>query len=285
MKTHLTSIILTLAISVLQIQNSKGQKFYAGLQSGYHLPANTQQFLYYEKVTDDNEIYKTRGESFGQGFKSGAFLGYKLNNNLSVELNIGYAANNSIEHKRVYIDEYFHDVYLTTFKSRSISATPTLAYTVHKKRYSPYAKLGLMLAKNNLEENRNIESTNPFATGKPTKHNSDYNVEYSGGLSTGLSASLGTQFKVSNKIVLFAEANMINMNFNPEYSKVTKFTADGADQMSDWNIRDKETEYNKEIKTDFNNPPSKDKPERELAFSLPFSSVGLNLGIIIPIGH
>ena len=83
---------------------------------------------------------------------------------------------------------------------------------------------------------------------------------------------------------MFAETNLVASSFQVKKAEITesKSTTNGVttDNLKDMDICDKETEYLKEYKWSSTDEPNKDKPGKDVSYTLPSSRVGVTVGVI-----
>ena len=95
----------------------------------------------------------------------------------------------------------------------------------------------------------------------------------------GLSAAIGTNYYLNEKMSLFGELNMINLSYSPTKGKLTKRTIDGVDMLADLTTAQKETEYVDSINYNSSDGQDDSKPRQELETLYSFGSFGIKVGV------
>jgi hypothetical protein len=89
----------------------------------------------------------------------------------------------------------------------------------------------------------------------------------------------GANYKLNDKISLFGEIRIISLAYAPNKAEVTESKSNGVDMLPNMTIRDKQTEYSDNYTDDNNSSSNTSAPRKSTKQSLPFSSIGFNLGI------
>jgi len=162
----------------------------------------------------------------------------------------------------------------------SIPISDELVYEYEESRYqSNYYKVGsdVRVNTNSNNEEQKTQKFTPY-----------FELNYS--------ASLGLNYAFGKVINLFVEANINTASFEVKKGEITKWKQSSysyspqngnsnsdKDLLDGMSVRDKETDYQKDYTVDNNSnstSPSKDSPRREISFSLPASSIGINSGLM-----
>jgi len=225
--------------------------------------------------------------SYGSGMNFSLLMGYRIKNNFSFELSGMY--NKSVLNY-----------------SNSLSGTnPFFIFEGDDKRNNE-ASMIRILAGFRMERNANhlgayIRTGISLGIGAKLIQNVDYNVEtgipgstivvmnettteFSGGLSFGLYGALGFVWNFNSVFGIFTEANLLAQNWSPKFSKLTRLTVNGADQLSSMDKADIETEYISEGEIDANAPYNPNEPSKDLIQTFPFSGAVISLGVRVNLG-
>lgn len=97
-----------------------------------------------------------------------------------------------------------------------------------------------------------------------------------GGATFGFYSSLGIWIKISRVVRFSLAANCIVSSYSPTHWERTSFLANGHDQLSQLAVSDIKGDYVTEINS--STPQSSSIPRKSLKYSVPFSSVGFNIG-------
>lgn len=237
-------------------QRSSSVTFHAGYAGG--LSATHPVYI----LTDD--IGKVKFYSYGSGISAGLSYVFMFNNNFGFEAGASYLFGNSIEET----DE--DNVY--SEKASMLRIAPCAILKAQLGNVSPYARVGLVMNTGSIK-----------SSVKDKNDPDDYLVESSfhGGVSFGVRSSLGAVFQL-DAIAIFVEADALGLAYSPKRFKLTKVIFDGEDWLDEFDVNEKEAIFVSELDPSFN--PSPDEPDKVLRDNYPFSSIGLNVGISLPLG-
>ncbi|HLC82440.1 MAG TPA: outer membrane beta-barrel protein [Bacteroidia bacterium] len=280
-------IISTILISSLFISPIQAQGVYMGLGGGYGFAAGKQSFFDDYKTTvsatSTSQTNTSHPFSLGKGVNAGLYAGYMFNKNVGAELGVSYL----IGSKNVFTDEYtntgpFPSSSKTemTWKGRMIRLVPTIRMTAGENKLHPYMKAGLIIGVGG----KVYDDTHSESTSSSTTTVTERSWEYYGGTSLGFHGAIGLNYMVSDKIGIFAEVAGNYQNFSVKKGSMTKYTIDGVDQMSSLDKIDKEVEFVDSYTYDSSATPNVNQPDQSTKFFMPFSSIGVNLGLHISFG-
>lgn len=278
MKTKFTMA----ACLLLLITNLKAEKkLYLGFGTSYHFSA-AQNWIGNSNYTSSNGQVTTKrnkGEgSLGRGVQLDGFAGYRLNNNLSLELGLAYLYGFKNESVYSSSNTTYSNYYKDQMQAQSLRLLPGLKFSSGEGQLKPYARAGILLGLISKLES-NSESNSQYFGSFPSSSSEETTFEASGGLSLGFAGSLGLDIKLSESVNFFSEIQMISHSWAPKKGVYTKYTEDGVDVLPNMSINEKETEFVDEYSYDSNAPSDPNQPEKELKMFLPFSSVGLRVGL------
>ena len=245
------SKILLLSI-LFSASIAQGQGLYLNVGGGYNLSAGSQMIGINYTSTTAEAVYG----SLGKGISFGAGLGYMFSENIGAELGFSYLSGAEFETN----DFDTSGSSAGTASGKMIRINPSLKLTAGEG-IKPYAKFGIVLG-------LGTEVTvNAVAASPGFSYTEE--IVYTEGMALGWSAAFGLDFPLSDKIAIFAEANLINQTWKP---KKLEYTATG--NGFGFNFSESET-YNLEEEVNFNSSNT------DLSPALPFSSIGLHAGIKI----
>ncbi|MDP1726967.1 MAG: outer membrane beta-barrel protein [Bacteroidota bacterium] len=262
---------------------AKAQGPYLTLGAGYAFGANNF-LLGTESTTNSNSGGFTSTQTvlnvgLGKGINMGGCLGYMFNKNVGIELGVGYLLGS-----RIMVDASTDvsssgsiDKSTTEWQCRSLRIIPAFKVCGGSDKINPYLKFGLIMGMMNSA----MEYNNSETTSGSTINRSVREVKYTGTTSFGILGCAGVNYKLNSKIMLFAECNLLAQSFTLAKSVITKDETNGKDNLASMTTNQKETIYSKEVTFDSNATVDKGSPKKGLAFSLPFSSLGINVGIQI----
>lgn len=287
MKTkHL--IFSTILIGTFSVASIQAQGVYMGLGGGYGFAAGKQSFFDDYKTTvsatgTTTQEVTTHPFSLGKGINTGLYAGYMFNKNVGAELGIGYL----IGSKNVFTDEYNNNSAFPsssktemTWKGRMIRLVPTIRMTAGEKKLHPFMKAGIIIGVGGkvYDDMHTVNTTTTSSTV------TDESWEYYGGMSLGFHGAIGLNFMVNEKIGIFGEVAGNYQNFAMKKGSMTKYTIDGVDQMSTLDTYEKEVEFEDSYTYDSSATPNVNQPDKSTKFFMPFSSIGVNLGLHISFG-
>ena len=250
MKKVIFIAMFSIALGSLSI----AQKWYAGVGGGYGFPV-AGVAISNETGTSYGYSFTSKTLSYGKGFNFGGYGGYMFNKNIGAEIGLSYlyGAQTSTGAENYDIGSFagppFNET--ETFSATMLRIIPAVRFQVGEGCIRPYSVLGVCIG---VATSANATLYNP----------SPDEAIYSGGYSFGLHAALGARIMFSQKIALYAEVNMNYQNYSP--AKVT----DGAITI---NYASSGSYYEA-------SPYNTSQPQAYL----PFSSLGINVGVQISIG-
>ncbi len=273
-KTISALLLVLFSMGVQQVKAQTDKGFYASLNSGYNVGtgnidvyssmilgiANSTQI---DASTYQQEYLKI---NFGKGFNAGANLGYVFTKNIGLELGVNYLFGGKTEGKQTDLSGNYSN---TEAFAKMIQIKPTLVFRAGYDKINPYAKVGMIIGSGKITNTRNEK--NGVDVFKET-------IEFDGGIPIGFHASLGTLYKLNEKLALFGELNLVSLEYAPEKGKFTESFKNGVDQLPTMTIREKEIEFvDTYISSGAPSNPNEALKTPKIPFS--FSSFGLNIGL------
>jgi len=254
-------------------------QFYINVGGGYNLGIANQSLLNnYERT---NNIVKMENvkTSLGKGLNFGLNLGYMFNGNIGIDLQCSYLLGDETtgesEDNFTFFDINYYDFEKISIKSQMFRVNPSIIIASGFDKLDPYARFGVIFGfgsinlnyldeeyENNILENKVIEKW-----------------KYNGGMAFGISSALGLMYHISDLISVYGELDLVGMSYAPIKGVMTEYTVNGADKLPNLTTDDKEIDFVDDITYDYNNPPSSAEPSKELKNYLPYSSIGLNIGV------
>jgi opacity protein-like surface antigen len=244
-------------IAALFVASSVSAQFYAGLSAGYALGADKQVLGVETTSTSDINLYG----SFGNGMNINLKLGYNFTDNLGFELGANYllgSAQSILKNTTTTAEA----------KSSGLRLSPQLTFRLENGLYS---RMGLVVP----VMGKTVSDVNVAYTGVEVKKV----YESKGAFSVGFIGAIGYSYKLSDNLSVFGELEYLSLTIKQGTKTLTEYTYNGTDMMSTQTISDKETEYVDEVKATDNS--SDDEPTKELASRAPFSSIGINIGVMM----
>ena len=275
-------ILFFSCISSFSVLNAQG--FYIGAGGGYGLGAAKESGQDSKSTTAGgitNSTQTSNPFSYGQGVNFGLNVGYMLKKNFGFELGVSYLMGSvyTSTYESINSDFSFSIKDETTSKGSMIRLVPAVKVVLGEKKLSLYSKAGIILGVGSKMVRENNYSYTFIGFGTSTYSRS----EYSGGISFGVHGALGLNYMLSKKIGLALELNGNYQDWAMKKRELTDYTSNGTNMLSSYTVSELETIYVNHYTDDgvsgYTNEPSKQTKEY-----LPFSSIGLNLGIHISLG-
>jgi hypothetical protein len=305
MKTRKISFVLLVAGLALSA-SSFGQGIYFGLGGGYGFSAAKMDFGPDQKTTSSTHnsstttstVYTANSGSFGRGINLGLYGGYMVNKNIGVELGIGYLigstsksvneTDNSTSNGAPFPNSSSTetDISTTSYKGSMLRLVPAIRIQCGENKIHPYAVAGLIIGLAGKLTYENVSTkTYTQSPGNPPNNTNDDNVwVYNGGVSWGLHSAIGAMYMVSDKIGIFGEIAANLQNFAPHKSVLTVSTSNGKDNLANMTTDQKETDYSSTYTTNSSSPAGTGSPSQSTTIRLPFSSIGITVGVHITLG-
>ncbi|MFC5270965.1 outer membrane beta-barrel protein [Adhaeribacter terreus] len=249
------ALAATLSLGLSVAANAQGA--YAKLGAGYQFGMGSATQM--QVTGSQTERIKL---NYGKGVAGNLALGYMFNPNIGAELGLGYLAGAKNETKNVYGNRVEDD----TYYSRMLLIQPSIVISAGKEGLNPYAKFGLVAAKGKLVHE--LEYTQNGVA--------EMEIEHTGGWGIGLQGALGVEFGLSDQLAFFSELSMSNLSYAPERSEAVAYRYNGADVLHHLTVRDRETVY---VDSYIDSNKGEAMPREHLKENVPFSSVGINLGV------
>jgi opacity protein-like surface antigen len=198
--------------------------------------------------------------SRGAGATVGAAFGYMINENFGVEMEFSFVRSTEILNASRDIDttgaRFFAE---HTSHTKMLRMAPMLVVSGNKSmKIRPYAKFGLILpfvggtfSTINFDDKTgvlsesllpiispdvyqgllNIREQNELFRNLPIPTRSSINATTLGNFSVGFASRFGADFKINNKISLFAELEVNMLTIKARKSTITKFRSEISDQL------------------------------------------------------
>jgi hypothetical protein len=276
-KIFLFLIVITFTASL------SAQGFYVRAGSGYGLPAATTQIglkvIHNENITaaSPSNIYSNKvvTGSYGSGFNFNVGAGYVFTQNFIFDFEVMYLGGKKYQTSNLYT--LTADTYNQSETDRlSSSATgllfnPAFIFSAGFGKAAPYARFGLVAGSPRITKN---ESYYYDLDGTNTR---DETWVYKNGFAVGYSAGIGMNWKITDNLDIYTEANFTGMTYYAKEGDLTKYIYDGTDNLSQL------SEYQKKIlflrSYDPMTPYDASKPQLASRTGSPFSSFSIQAGI------
>jgi hypothetical protein len=222
-------------------------QMYVKLGGGYNLDFNSI-YLGSNTTTSSSEVtsYEAVNGSFGKGPNISGAFGYNFSSYLAGELGVVYKLPVEFEQK----DQFGTLSQTSTITGSFLGFAPTLVINAPLDNVKPFMKIGLLIALPATE----YESAN--SNGDTEKGT------FGGGVDFGLTGGAGILVPLSTNINFIAEFDFVSFTWKP--TEIEETDSDGTTQTikfeDEWTSNDENTQG---------------------PVFLPFSNVGLNIGVQI----
>jgi len=296
MKKYLILALICMPMSLMHAQ-SGDSKFYFKLYGNYAIPTSGsyRNTSYTSSVVNSNYSVKSVKDGLGMGLRAGAGIGIVLNDFINVGLDVENYFGKPIKSNNLY---YYDNqaglvqIYNTgiDYQANMVLISPNITFkALSQPNFFIYNRLSIKIGiPTKVTEETNSEYNERFIEDinvdpNPTDHITIFkqNFEYKGGLPYGFSAALGFQLKMSEKIRFFTEVEFTQLTYNPKKRVMTLWVQNDGTEV-DLNALDKiqvETEYKKEY-TVLDGQTNVNAPNPQATLRMPFSSLGLGIGLI-----
>jgi hypothetical protein len=259
------------------------QGIYLRAGTGYGMPVATSSIgenythtYDYSNLSSPN-TYSTSvvKASFGAGMNFNFAVGYEFNENFIFDLNIQYLSGMKFETSDVYKDINAgvigteSSVYTTS--SKGFFFNPSFIFSAGFGKAAPYGRFGLVASSPEITEDESYF----YDLDGTTINESTWVLNK--GISVGYQAAVGMNWKLSEILDLFTEANFVSMTYYPTQGMMTKYNSNGADFLGNLNTYQTQILFEKDF--DPQTPYDPGKPRLESRKAYPFSSVSAQVGI------
>jgi opacity protein-like surface antigen len=215
---------------------------------GYNLNFNSMEFG--ESSTSGvtgTTSYEAVYGSLGKGVNFAGAFGYNLTSNLGLELGITYKLSTDFETR----NQSGTSVSTETISGSFFAFAPTIVVNAPTRNLKPFVKFGLLVA----IPSADLEDVS--STGIQSK------ATLKDGIDFGLTGGAGVQIPIEGRIYFIAEVDFVSLTWKPSEIEVSSGTQT----------------YTVKLKDDYNSSD----PYTSGPIFVPFSNVGLNVGVLIGI--
>lgn len=276
----LMSVALLIALPVV----SRAQGFYFRTGFGYAMPMAGQSIdgagtPYNGTLNNNTAAFKIKGASFTAGVQGYIGCGYMLNKNIGVQLD----ANLGVANKRYTFTA--DNVTLgggvpgsVKFEMQAagpLIISPSLVLQSGGDKWNLYTRMGIAIPLATEVIRDEIQSNAP---GSGTPIVDDFTFSMKSYFSLGLTAAAGVKYKLNSRVTLWGEVSMLSLSCYLKESRLTGVTENGQSYPLTAVQGNQVVKYSKNIVADSTgaNLPT---------YSLPFSNMGINVGINLSISR
>jgi opacity protein-like surface antigen len=249
------------------------QGIYAKISAGYGLNMSSQDIRYFNfsnySIDTVSATYEKVNTSLGKGITCEGVVGYMFNKNIGAELSGSYLMGAKTNTKQTL----YGSVRNNSLSAKMWRINPSIVIASGFEKINPYAKLGLIIGFGNIMYEDDFTTAGGIVIIEK--------MELNGGTALGLTAGAGVIYNISTSFALFGEITMVNLSYSPTIGILTESNIDGTDRLLDMSTGEKEVDFVDSFTTETNAPYSHEVPRQELKESIPFGSVGANIGLRI----
>lgn len=268
---------------LISSSTSFAQKFYADIKAGYGFPILSENITLWDIPADNLRVSKNTKLSYGKGSVVGVNMGYMINPYIGVDLGVGYKHGTNtftLSTDQSIPNFYYQDE--NTYFSRSLQFAISVVLTSGFKQWNPYCKIGVL---GSYGINTNIKKSGSYYYNSGAQKEHTINIrKFKGVKGIGAQVAIGITYTVQEYLSLFAELNVDALTCTADRSELIKSdisfeNGNHIDLLKNKSYRDKYTKYVNELTFSSQNAPSQDEALLELKTKLPYSSIGVNLGV------
>jgi hypothetical protein len=219
-----------------------------------------------------NTVTENIKAHLGTGLPLGIAGGYKFDRHYGVEFGIDYFQGFSTKKT----DMNNGDAMTTKISASMISLNPSFKMSVSCGPVEPFARIGPEIGIQNNYRTLMTGTTYMFKSTQAAQSGEMVTRDY-GGIALGIKAAVGVEYPVTKLIAVFAEVQGRAISFAPKHGKITKYTVDGADQLSSLSTRSKTWDFVKSKDNSVTIP--NDQPNQYLRVSHSVSNAALVVGV------
>jgi len=256
---------------MLLVATGLSAQMYVGLGFGYHGAANNEAMGTSSNANGDvSNVYGTMGNGFLVDLK----FGYMFNDYWGFELGINslFGAKNLIK-EDLQIPTGF-----TSYEDKSYAQSNMfrlMPQLVFKTDMGIYSRIGFIVP---VGGKTMIYQDVSYTMKNGTSGTTSVEAESHGSFTFGFTGALGYGFDLNDNMMLFGELQYIGLRIYGKTRTLTKYEINGKDQLGNMKTIQKETEYVDQVLK--NDNTDMDKPFKSLKGAAPYSSFGLNIGLV-----
>lgn len=287
MKTKITKLALLLGLGLITTKITNAQHSYIDINIGYGFGTNgTNGLLFNSSITETQDSYSEKTEnaklSLGKGLNFGANYGYMFSENIGVDFGLNYhlgsktTGTETTDHS--YYDDWTGEYYITyektetSYYSNMFQINPSLVLAQKFETITLYSKIGVVMGMGSITE---LYESKGHSNQVPESFK--YTHKLTGGMAAGFSASLGSQFHLSENLSLIAEVNYSGLNYSPTKGQYSQIIMNGEDITSQFEKEDLNYVLVDELV--YHSGTNSEETPKQLKNSFSYSSLGLKFGV------
>lgn len=229
--------IVLLAAVLMAGYTVKAQGFYMDASVGYGFGSPTTNFgvkTYQDFTNPMNNTTENLYGTLGNGINVALTPGYFFNDHIGVELGLqGYFGMKSRIEETTTNDKKIYD--FKEARTTQFRVIPSLVVSSgNSKKFSVFAKAGIIMpivgATYGYNESSEANSTLAGITGGAVTHvKREIETVTKGNFTVGFRGAIGVNYKVNDKIAIFAEVQHTSLTIKPKTRKVESYKSNGVD--------------------------------------------------------
>jgi hypothetical protein len=254
------------------------QKMYvrAGLGGGVGLSQYASNIWSDETQTSSTDNFVIKSTGLGGGFNVNAAFGYKVSDNVGVELGVNEFIGLGKKTHSTVDNGTNQSTTDNKISGMMLQLVPAVLITPGLEKINPYARLGMIIG---VLPSIVLTQDNTNAGGERASMVTDTKLKISGGVALGFTAAGGVMYNISDLLSVYGELVYNGITYAPKKGVYKKYTLNGVDQLPDMTTRDKEMKFEKKYDANATIDPGSPSVQSQVSFN--FSDVLLNVGVVI----
>ena len=228
--------------------------------------------------------------SYGKGINLGLGAGYNFNKNWGLDLGIDYFSGSQVTSEiQTWDDRTFEKIGY----SRQLNLTPSVYMEVFPcddddDDFGLYGRVGPIIpVYNRFFFEETYEGEFDATPGLDTEF---IRTQYNLSSKIGLNAAVGVNYRFTDNLGVFAEINSHGLTSTTKSSEIVEYTFNGMDELSKLNNYQSMVNYHERLDETSNNflvnsSPNTDLPQDLLTEKVPFSNLGIGIGLRYTFGR
>ncbi|HTL09050.1 MAG TPA: hypothetical protein VL307_12350 [Chitinophagaceae bacterium] len=282
-------------------------KFTVNLHTGYAMALGSTFKFYPDDVSSivlrmqDNNVtskdiaYKAPRKGLGEGFRVGAGFSYVLNDFINVGLDVDYfrstiskvrdSSFTQVLSTGAITEKSYSERYTISYDATLLTFTPNITLkAISRPKWFLYNKVGAVITiRPNSVEHDSRQSTSSMqwqGFRRDSASFTDTRYEWSiRNPSFGFSGGLGAQYKITERIRVYAEVQFSHVVFVVRRRETTSYTIDGREMVNTLTLNQKQIDFEKNFSTD-EWIPDPNKPDKAVTQRIPITYAGMQTGIV-----
>lgn len=303
MAISIVSSISTVAQTEVTAEKNEKKEWYFKVGGSYFIQTAATEFPIVSGQLPNTDVYgadgttlisrETNHGSFGEGFRTNLTAGYRFTTRLGVEMGVNYFLGNSktmvqTTHKLAGAGPTFVDG-KAEGKIKALDLSPALVlFLGEAKGFESYTKVGIIVP---VYGDLTIETNRTFTNAGGTTNTYTKDV-VKPNPTVGFMSAIGTSYKLSNKLSVFAEVEYRNFTVSGKSKETEIYTENGVNKLDtptafrpDASYSAKHVNYVEKLTTNSNSKVTNSsgfdntKATDDISSYVGISGLGLTLGL------